>query len=99
MPWIEIITILLPLLIEFLPVILDLFDKDAKARVEAVPKFDAMFLRATKAGSMAGMFVAQLGGCICRMNDEQFANFKKSASGIIAAMREAADKMKKEDDS
>lgn len=87
---IEILTVLLPLLIEFLPVILELFDKSAEQRAAAVPKFDAMFNKAVKDGSATGMVAAQLCGCIARMDDRQFAAFKASTTSAVAAMKAAA---------
>lgn len=87
---IEILTVLLPLMIEFLPVILELFDKSAEQRAAAVPKFDAMFNRAVKEGSAIGMVAAQLAGCIARMDDKQFASFKSATATAVASMKAAA---------
>lgn len=89
---IEILTVLLPLLVELLPVILELFDKSAEQRAAAIPKFDAMFNAAVKQGNAIGMVTAQLAGCVARMDDKQFAAFKTATASAVATMKAAAAK-------
>ena len=75
MPWLDILRLLTPILLELL-------DKNKAARSEAASNLESVFLTAARAREPAIMLAALAFGCVLQMDDQQFDRVKGHLTGL-----------------
>ena len=83
----EILKLLLALLPELLPIILELLDKDSSERATVLPEYEAMFRAAMRQNDCWGMLFFQMACCICNWSDEKCSRVRGRIERIEAILQ------------